>query len=208
LLTTVRDASVAGLLTAGGKYAKINDRVVQDIARQLVSDDPQVYQRAIGAVAKNPTPDEADPRGRRFADCRCRSRGKAVTTSPKRITDKTVPKQLTPWKPGESGNLAGRPKGSRNKLGEQFLADLYAFWETAGPTVIQAAAYDNPAAFVKVMAMILPQELKLGLDDRLADMTDNQLERREFGRKGYWAVYHQVSGYPRGKCELAMNGCA
>ena len=27
--------------------------------------------------------------------------------------------------------------------------------------------------------------------------------RREFRRKGYWAVYHQVSGYPPGKRELA-----
>jgi hypothetical protein len=52
-----RDAGVAGLLTAAGKAGriKINDRVVQAIARQLVSDDPAVYQKAIGAVAKNPT---------------------------------------------------------------------------------------------------------------------------------------------------------
>ena len=70
-----------------------------------------------------------------------------------------------------------QPKGSRNKLGEQFLADLCAFWGTAGSAVIQAAAYDNPAAFVKVMAMILPQEMKVDLDVRLADMSDEQLDR-------------------------------
>jgi hypothetical protein len=29
-------------------------------------------------------------------------------------TEKTVPKQLTPFKPGQSGNPNGRPKGSRN----------------------------------------------------------------------------------------------
>jgi hypothetical protein len=27
--------------------------------------------------------------------------------------------------------------------------------------------------------------------------------RREFRRKGYWAVYHEVNGYPPGKRELA-----
>jgi hypothetical protein len=31
-----------------------------------------------------------------------------------RATDKTVPKQLKPFKPGQSGNPNGRPKGSRN----------------------------------------------------------------------------------------------
>ena len=29
-----------------------------------------------------------------------------------------------PWKPGESGNPAGRPKGSRNKLGEEFITEV------------------------------------------------------------------------------------
>ena len=33
-----------------------------------------------------------------------------------------------PWKPGESGNPAGRPKGSRNKLSEEFVAEIYADW--------------------------------------------------------------------------------
>ena len=31
------------------------------------------------------------------------------------MTEKTVPKQLTPFKPGQSGNPAGRPKGARNR---------------------------------------------------------------------------------------------
>jgi hypothetical protein len=34
----------------------------------------------------------------------------------KRATEKTVPKQLTPFKRGQSGNPRGRPKGSRNQV--------------------------------------------------------------------------------------------
>jgi hypothetical protein len=32
---------------------------------------------------------------------------------------------------------------------------------------------------------------------------DRRKFRREFRRKGYWAVYHQVSGYPADKRDLA-----
>ena len=38
----------------------------------------------------------------------------APSTKP-RTTENTVPKQLRPFKPGQSGNPDGRPKGARNK---------------------------------------------------------------------------------------------
>jgi Family of unknown function (DUF5681) len=36
------------------------------------------------------------------------------------------------FKPGQSGNPAGRPLGSRNKLSEAFLADFYQVWQERG----------------------------------------------------------------------------
>ena len=45
-----------------------------------------------------------------------KTRGKSVTD----CTEKKL-RNLKPFKPGQSGNPKGRPKGARNRLGTQFL---------------------------------------------------------------------------------------
>ena len=37
-----------------------------------------------------------------------------------------MPKISTSWKPGQTGNPLGRPKGSRDTINEAFLKDLAA----------------------------------------------------------------------------------
>lgn len=60
---------------------------------------------------------------------------------------------------GVSGNPAGRPRGSRNRLGEQFVSDLYAEWKESGVAALKRVAQDDPTAFVRVVANILPREI-------------------------------------------------
>jgi hypothetical protein len=61
---------------------------------------------------------------------------------------------------GHTGNLGGgRPKGSRNKLGEAFLSDLAGEWERSGAEALARCAKDDPTAFVKVVAGLLPKEI-------------------------------------------------
>ena len=92
-------------------------------------------------------------------------------------TDKTVPKQLTPWEPGKSGNPSGRPKGARSKLGEEFLQDMLADWKENGIAVIQAVRADKPDQYLKVVASVLPKELNVKVSE-LDDLTDDQLARQ------------------------------
>lgn len=85
---------------------------------------------------------------------------------------------LTPaWKPGQSGNPAGRPKGSRNKLGEAFLEDMLTDWEANGPAAIREVRVTKPDAYLKVVASILPRDLNVNIN-QMDHLTDEQLVER------------------------------
>ena len=79
------------------------------------------------------------------------------------------------FKPGQSGNPQGRPKGSRNKLGEQFLSNLQDDWLKHGPAALVRAREEKPMEYVKMVASLLPKELLLRRAPE-ADMTDEELE--------------------------------
>ena len=102
------------------------------------------------------------------------------------------------FKPGQSGNPTGRPKGSRVKLGETFLADLMADWDTHGAESIAAMREKSPGDYVKVVAATLPKELNVKVSE-LDELTDDQLARQlasiaaQLARAGLGAVEGTVT---------------
>jgi len=79
-----------------------------------------------------------------------------------------------PWQPGQSGNPAGRPKGSRHKLSEAFIAALHADFVQHGACAIQRVREERPEQCLKVVASILPKELHVQ-NTSLEDMSDDEL---------------------------------
>jgi Family of unknown function (DUF5681) len=81
------------------------------------------------------------------------------------------------WRPGESGNPAGRPRGSRNKLSEDFVAALYDDFRDHGSAAIAACRAEKPDVYVRVIAGLLPKDMNIKVQ-QLDDLTDDQLMRK------------------------------
>ena len=65
---------------------------------------------------------------------------------------------LTPWKPGQSGNLNGRSVGTRTVFSQAFLKDLDEVWSDEGREAMVKTARDNPAVFFATCARLIPSD--------------------------------------------------
>jgi hypothetical protein len=79
--------------------------------------------------------------------------------TPEPTGDEQKPGHL--YKPGQSGNPAGRPKGSRNKLGEAFITALHDDFQEHGVAVIAKVRDERPHEYLKVVASLLPKQVEI-----------------------------------------------
>lgn len=75
-------------------------------------------------------------------------------------------------KPFTPGN-GGRPKGSRNKLGEDFFRALSEDFAEHGLEAIVKVRQMEPASYLNVLARLMPKEIKI--KPPLGDLSDDDL---------------------------------
>ena len=80
------------------------------------------------------------------------------------------------WQPGQSGNPAGRLRGSRNKLSEEVICALLRDFREHGQKAIAKVRRTQPGVYLRVLALLCPREHQVQHSNPLKDLTDEQLE--------------------------------
>lgn len=78
------------------------------------------------------------------------------------------------FKPGQSGNPAGRPKGARQKFATAFVEAFAKDFERFGPAVIELVRTQDPSTYLRTACTILPKVIELDDDtkDALKDLSN------------------------------------
>jgi hypothetical protein len=89
-----------------------------------------------------------------------------------------------PFAKGVSGNPAGRPKDTRNRLTKKVLEDILQHWneleprgtkgETKGLFALERAYKDKPVEYLRAVLSVMPKEL--AIESVMADMSDADLD--------------------------------
>src|SRR5215471_3769156 len=89
----------------------------------------------------------------------------------------TVPKVINGringrFAPGVSGNPGGSPEATRRLVNKAFLEALAADFRKSGPEAIAKVRKYQPAAYMKICALLVPKELKFEHSGGVKAMTD------------------------------------
>jgi hypothetical protein len=70
----------------------------------------------------------------------------------------------------------------RNKLGEAFIADVYAKWQARGGEALERMIDTDPGGFVRVVAQVLPDKLEVDVKHTVSRI-ERVIVNRQLGRR-------------------------
>jgi hypothetical protein len=96
---------------------------------------------------------------------------------------------LKPWKPGQTGNPAGRPVAARQKLNENFVNQLSSDFAKHGSKAIVKMRETDPSSYVRVCASLLPKDVFVH-QGPLAELTPDEIAALAYAARRAVAVVH------------------
>jgi hypothetical protein len=79
------------------------------------------------------------------------------------------------FRQGVSGNPHGNRHHSRHLLNQEFIQALLVHFRQHGKKAIEKAAREQPAAYLKILAFLVPREMKIEHTDPVKALSDEQL---------------------------------
>jgi hypothetical protein len=80
------------------------------------------------------------------------------------------------FRQGVSGNPHGNKHHTRHLLNQEFIQALLLHFREHGKKAIEKVAREQPAAYLKVLALLVPREHKVEYSNSLKNWTDEELE--------------------------------
>jgi len=75
--------------------------------------------------------------------------------------------KATQWKPGVSGNPAGKPPGTRHAFSQGFIRDFALVWQEEGLEAVRKVARKSPESFVAIAAKVCPNDVRVSIEQSL-----------------------------------------
>jgi len=80
------------------------------------------------------------------------------------------------FKQGVSGNPQGNRHRTRHLLNQEFMQALLLHFREHGKKAIEKVAREQPASYLKILALLVPREHKVEHSNSLKNWTDEELE--------------------------------
>jgi hypothetical protein len=81
------------------------------------------------------------------------------------------------WLKGVSGNARGTLEGSRRAFSVDFIRTLADDFRLHGRQAIEKVRKQQPAAYMKICALLVPREMKVQHTNPVSSLTDEELEQ-------------------------------
>ena len=81
------------------------------------------------------------------------------------------------FRQGVSGNPHGNRHHTRHLLNQEFIQALLLHFREHGKKAIEKVARNQPAVYLKILALLVPREHKVEHSNAIKDMTTEQIER-------------------------------